>query len=42
MPTWNLSDRYSWLKLPGLATARGDHLPRRPLPFDVDFNRKPI
>jgi len=35
--TWGLSDRYTWLSE---FEPRPDGLPVRPLPFDVNFNRK--
>jgi endo-1,4-beta-xylanase len=35
--TWGLSDRYTWLRQ---YYKRSDGKPLRPLPLDVDFNRK--
>lgn len=36
--TWGLSDRFSWLNQ---AFPRSDHLPQRPLPFDMQEQIKP-
>jgi GH35 family endo-1,4-beta-xylanase len=40
MLTWSLSDKCSWLNRPGPKCPCGDHLPRRSLPLDADFNCK--
>jgi endo-1,4-beta-xylanase len=37
--TWGLSDRYTWLRQ---YHKRADGTPLRPLPLDIDFNRKPM
>jgi endo-1,4-beta-xylanase len=37
--TWGLSDRYTWLRL---YNKRPDGSTLRPLPLDVNFNRKPF
>jgi endo-1,4-beta-xylanase len=37
--TWGLSDRYTWLRQ---YNKRADGSPLRPLPLDVNLNRKPM
>lgn len=37
--TWGLSDRYTWMRQ---YHKRADAKPLRPLPLDVNFNRKPL
>jgi endo-1,4-beta-xylanase len=39
--TWGLSDRYTWLNSDPTAK-RPDGLPSRPLPLDIEMERKPI
>ena len=36
---WGMSDRYSWLQPRG---RRADHLPKRPCPYDSEFDPKPL
>lgn len=38
---WGLTDRYSWLNDPMWGKLRG-HGPHRPLPFDADYQPKPM
>jgi len=39
MMVWGMSDRYSWLQN---RTPRADQLPKRPCPYDSDFQPKPL
>jgi endo-1,4-beta-xylanase len=41
--TWELADKYSWLRDPNLTPRyrRGDGSPQRPLPYDDKLQRKP-
>src|SRR5256885_1806182 len=36
---WGLADKYTWLQN---RSPRGDGLPKRPLPFDLQFEPKPL
>ncbi|WP_204306181.1 endo-1,4-beta-xylanase, partial [Stenotrophomonas maltophilia] len=37
--TWGITDKYSWVPI---YFKRGDGLPNRPLPFDVQYKPKPM
>jgi endo-1,4-beta-xylanase len=37
--TWGITDRYTWMPM---WFKRSDGLPNRPLPFDRDYQRKPL